>query len=180
MNADVCHWMLRLKVLVGDLTTQKVDAIVNAANNSLLGGGGVDGAIHRAAGPALLEECRALNGCPTGGAKMTRGHRLPAKHVIHTVGPVWQGGGAGEDDLLAQCYRSCFALVEEHGLRSVAFPAISCGVYAFPVERAARIAVAEVRRFLEGNTEVERVLVVCFNEEVYDAYRSALQELVPD
>ena len=179
-NADVCGWMLRLKVLQGDVTKQKVDAVVNAANRSLLGGGGVDGAIHRAAGPGLLEECRALGGCPTGGAKMTRGHRLPAKHVIHTVGPVWQGGGAGEDDLLAQCYRSCFALVEEHGLRSVAFPAISCGVYAFPVERAARIAVAEVRRFLEGNTEVERVLVVCFTEEVYDAYRGALQELVPE
>jgi O-acetyl-ADP-ribose deacetylase len=140
----------------------------------------VDGALHRAAGPGLLEECRALNGCPTGGAKMTRGHRLPAKHVIHTVGPVWEGGGAGEDDLLAQCYRSCFALVEEHGLRSVAFPAISCGVYAFPVERAARIAVAEIKRFLEANAAVERVLVVCFTEEVHDAYRSALQELVPD
>ena len=179
-NADACGWMLRLKVLQGDITKQKVDAVVNAANSSLLGGGGVDGAIHRAAGPGLLEECRALNGCPTGGAKMTRGHRLPAKHVIHTVGPVWQGGGAGEDELLAQCYRSCFALVAEHGLRSVAFPAISCGVYAFPIERAARIAVAEIKRFLEGNTAVERVLVVCFGEEVYDAYRSALQELVPD
>jgi O-acetyl-ADP-ribose deacetylase len=179
-NADACGWMLRLKVLRGDITKQKVDAVVNAANTSLLGGGGVDGAIHRAAGPGLLEECRALNGCPTGGAKMTRGHRLPAKHVLHTVGPVWEGAGAGEDELLAQCYRSCFALVEEHGLRSVAFPAISCGVYAFPVERAARIAVAEIKSFLEANAAVERVLVVCFSEEVYDAYRSALQELVPD
>ncbi len=179
-NADACGWMLRLKVLQGDITKQKVDAVVNAANGSLLGGGGVDGAIHRAAGPGLLEECRALNGCPTGGAKLTAGHRLPAKHVIHTVGPVWEGGGAGEDELLARCYRSCFALVEEHGLRSVAFPAISCGAYCFPPERAAHIAVAEIRRFLEGNTAVERVLVVCFTEEVYDAYRSALQELVPE
>ena len=179
-NADVCGWMLRLKVLHGDITKQKVDAVVNAANTSLLGGGGVDGAIHRAAGPGLLEECRALHGCPTGAARITRGHRLPAKHVLHTVGPVWDGGRAGEDESLAQCYRSCFALVEEHGLRSVAFPAISCGVYGFPVDRAARIAVAEIRRFLEGNAEVERVLVVCFSDEVYDAYRSALQELVPD
>jgi O-acetyl-ADP-ribose deacetylase (regulator of RNase III) len=178
--ADACGWMLRLKVLQGDITKQKVDAVVNAANPSLLGGGGVDGAIHRAAGPGLLEECRALNGCPTGGAKRTGGHRLPAKHVLHTVGPVWEGGGAGEDELLARCYRSCFALVEEHGLRSVAFPAISCGAYGFPVERAAAVAVAEIKRFLEGNTAVERVLVVCFSEEVYDAYRSALQELVPD
>ena len=179
-NADACGWMLRLKVLQGDITRQKVDAVVNAANSSLLGGGGVDGAIHRAAGPALLEECRSLGGCPTGGAKITRGHRLPAKHVIHTVGPVWEGGGAGEDELLARCYRNCFALVEGHGLRSVAFPAISCGVYAFPAERAARIAVAEIKGFLERNAAVERVLVVCFTADVYDAYRGALQELVPD
>jgi O-acetyl-ADP-ribose deacetylase (regulator of RNase III) len=179
-NADVCGWMLRLKVLQGDITKQKVDAVVNAANSSLLGGGGVDGAIHRAAGPALLEECRALGGCPTGEAKMTRGHRLPAKHVLHTVGPVWEGGKAGEDELLARCYRSCFALVEEHGLRSVAFPAISCGAYGCPIERAARIAVAEIKNFLERNAEVERVLVVCFGADVYDAYRDVLQELVPD
>ena len=179
-NADACHWMLKLKVMEGDITRQKVDAIVNAANSSLLGGGGVDGAIHRAAGPELLAECRTLGGCPTGEARITRGYRLPAKHVIHTVGPVWQGGGAGEDELLARCYRSCFALMEEHGLRSIAFPAISCGAYGFPIDRAARIAVGEVRSFLEREPDVDRVLVVCFGRDVYDAYRTVLQELVPE
>ena len=171
--------MLRFKVLQSDITRQGVDAIVNAANNSLLGGGGVDGAIHRAAGPGLLEECRTLKGCATGAAKITRGYRLPARHVIHTVGPVWVDGHLGEDELLNQCYLNCFSLVQEHGLRSVAFPAISCGAYGFPVERAADIAVRAIKAFLERNTEVERVLVVCYTPEVYDAYRSALQDLVP-
>ena len=179
-TADECHWMLRLKVLKGDITKEKVDAIVNAANSTLLGGGGVDGAIHRAAGPGLLEECRALGGCAPGDAKMTRGHRLPAKFVLHTVGPVWEGGSAEEDELLARCYRSCFALVEENGLRSVAFPAISCGVYGYPLERAARVALGEIRAFLENNAEVERVHVVCYTGEVYDAYCAVLQEMVPE
>ncbi len=139
----------RIAVIAGDITQQRVDAIVNAANTALLGGGGVDGAIHRAAGPELLAECRTLGGCATGQAKITRGYKLPAKWVIHTVGPVWQNGSQGEDELLASCYRSCFALVEKHGIRTVAFPAISTGVYAFPKERAARIAVRETKDFLE-------------------------------
>ncbi len=179
-NADACAWMARFKALLGDITKEKVDAIVNAANNSLLGGGGVDGAIHRAAGPNLLAECRALGGCPTGGAKITHGHNLPAKYVIHTVGPVWNGGTLGEDELLARCYLECFALVEEYQLRSVSFPAISCGAYGYPLDRAARIAIGEVRAFLERNEEVERVHVVCYTEEVYDAYWTVLQELVPE
>jgi O-acetyl-ADP-ribose deacetylase (regulator of RNase III) len=178
-NADACHWMLRLKVLQGDITRQQVDAIVNAANSSLLGGGGVDGAIHRAAGPGLLEECRGLGGCPTGEARLTGGHRLPARFVLHAVGPVWSGGDGGEDGLLAGCYRSCFALAEEHGLRSLAFPAISCGVYGYPIDRAAALALREIRAFLESHPDFERVLVVCFTSEVYEAYRSALQDLVP-
>jgi O-acetyl-ADP-ribose deacetylase (regulator of RNase III) len=158
----------------GDITKYPVDAIVNAANSSLLGGGGVDGAIHRAAGPELLRECRTLNGCPSGAAKITRGYRLPAKHVIHTVGPVWNDGRHNEEQLLAQCYRSCFQLMEEHGLRSVAFPAISCGAYGFPIDRAAAIALAEIRDFLERNKEVERVLVVCYTREVLEAYQALL------
>jgi O-acetyl-ADP-ribose deacetylase (regulator of RNase III) len=178
-NADTCHWMLRFKVLVGDITTEKVAAIVNAANNSLLGGGGVDGAIHRAAGPMLLEECRALGGCPTGGAKITNGHNLPARYVIHTVGPVWQSGTAGEEELLARCYRECFALVEEYQVRSVSFPAISCGVFGYPLDRAATIAVREIRNFLERDQEVERIHVVCYTRDVYEAYWTVLQDLVP-
>jgi O-acetyl-ADP-ribose deacetylase (regulator of RNase III) len=180
MKTDACDWMLRFKVLEGDLTKQKVDAIVNAANESLLGGGGVDGAIHRAAGPELLAECRTLGGCPTGQAKMTRGYRLPAKHVIHTPGPVWHGGGNGEDELLARCYRTSLALVSDHGLNSVAFPAISCGIYGFPIDRAAAIAVREIRSFLTRNSEVERVIVVCFGGGVYEAYCEVLQGLVPE
>ncbi len=165
----------RFAVLEGDITRQQVDAIVNAANTSLLGGGGVDGAIHRAAGPELLAECRTLHGCDTGAAKITRGYRLPAPHVLHTVGPVWDGGQRGEEDLLAQCYRSCFRLMTEHGLRSIAFPAISCGAYGFPLDRAAAIAVDEIQRFLEDNKEVERVVVVCYNREVYEAYQALWQ-----
>jgi O-acetyl-ADP-ribose deacetylase (regulator of RNase III) len=179
MHTHACDWMLRLKVLQGDLTKQKVDAIVNAANHTLLGGGGVDGAIHRAAGPELLQECRTLGGCATGAAKITKGYKLPARHVLHTVGPVWQGGGAGEEELLASCYRSCFTLVEEHGLRSIAFPAISCGAYGFPIDRAACIAVGEMKAFLERNAELERLLVVSFTNDVYEAYCAVLQEMVP-
>ena len=165
----------RFAVREGDITKEKVDAIVNGANSSLLGGGGVDGAIHRAAGPELLQECRTLGGCATGSAKITRGYRLPAKHVLHAVGPVWHDGRHNEEELLAQCYRSCFRLMEEHDLRSIAFPAISCGVYRFPLDRAAAIALTEIKCFLESNKKVERVLVVCYTRDVYDAYQALLQ-----
>jgi O-acetyl-ADP-ribose deacetylase (regulator of RNase III) len=150
-----------------------VDAIVNAANSSLLGGGGVDDAIHRAAGPGLLEECRTLGGCETGAAKITRGYNLPARWVIHTVGPVWRGGSHSEDELLARCYQSCFALAEQHSIRTIAFPAISAGAYGFPMDRAARIAVAEAKRFLETNSSFEKVTLVCFGEREYRPYLSA-------
>jgi O-acetyl-ADP-ribose deacetylase (regulator of RNase III) len=168
----------RVAVVEGDITKQNVDAIVNAANTTLLGGGGVDGAIHRAAGPELLEECRKLGGCPTGQAKITRGYRLPAKWVIHTVGPVWRDGRHGEDDLLANCYRSCFALAEQHNLRSLAFPSISTGAYGFPMERAARIAVRETRTFLEKNNLVERVLLVCFGKSAFELHARAVNEML--
>lgn len=166
----------RIEVVEGDITTLQVDAIVNAANTSLLGGGGVDGAIHRAAGPGLLEECRRIGGCPTGEARITGGHRLPARHVIHTVGPVWRGGAAGEDELLASCYRSSLELAVRNGSRSVAFPAISTGAYGFPVDRAARIAVREVRAFLERSHLPGRVLLVCFGAETRESYLTALSE----
>jgi O-acetyl-ADP-ribose deacetylase (regulator of RNase III) len=163
----------RLIIQEGDITALQVDAIVNAANTSLLGGGGVDGAIHRRAGPQLLEECRTLGGCPTSEARITRGYNLPARHVLHAVGPVWGGGQRNEDALLAGCYRSCFALARQHGLKTLAFPAISTGAYGFPADRAARIALAEITRALEENPDIERVIVVCFEKRIYDAYQAA-------
>ena len=164
----------RIEVVEGDITKLDVDAIVNAANSSLLGGGGVDGAIHRAAGPELVFECRLIGGCPTGQARITKGYRLPAKYVIHTVGPVWDGGGYGEDALLASCYRKSLTLAVLNGVRTIAFPAISTGIYAFPVERAARIAVREVRAFLDEDDTIERVLLVCFGASAAETFRAAL------
>ena len=169
----------RIEVVEGDITKQTVDAIVNAANSSLLGGGGVDGAIHREAGPELLEECRTLGGCATGQAKITKGYRLFAKWVIHTVGPVWRDGLHGEDDLLASCYRSCFALVEQHGIRTIAFPSISTGAYGFPMERAARIAVRETKAFLERKTAAEKVRLVCFGASAFQIHSKALNKAIP-
>jgi O-acetyl-ADP-ribose deacetylase (regulator of RNase III) len=168
----------KLELVEGDITKQETQAIVNAANSSLLGGGGVDGAIHRAAGPELLEECRQLGGCATGQAKITHGYRLSAKWVIHTVGPVWRGGGHGEDDLLANCYRNCFALVEQHAIKTIAFPSISTGAYGFPMERAARIAAAETKRFLERNKPVEKVVLVCFGKSAFEIHSQVVKDLL--
>jgi O-acetyl-ADP-ribose deacetylase (regulator of RNase III) len=165
----------RIETVQGDITAQKVDAIVNAANNSLLGGGGVDGAIHRAAGPLLLKECRKLQGCETGSAKLTGGYNLPAKWVIHTVGPVWRGGSSNEDHLLASCYRSCLELARDKQIQSIAFPSISTGAYRFPLERAAEIASAEIKRHLDQNRFPKKVIFVCFDSLTYQAYHSALQ-----
>lgn len=167
----------KINVTQGDITHQTVDAIVNAANNALLGGDGVDGAIHRAAGPRLLAECRNLGGCPTGEARITGGHRLPAKWVVHTVGPVWSGGSRGEEELLASCYRSSLTLAAEHGVKTIAFPAISTGAYRFPLERATGIAVVETRAFLEDDGSIDRVVFVCFDSRASEAYKSAVEEL---
>ena len=167
----------RIQLVEGDITRRDVDAIVNAANSSLLGGGGVDGAIHRAAGPRLVAECATLLGCRTGEAKITKGYSLPAKRVIHTVGPVWQGGQANEDLLLAACYRNSLRLAVRHGIRTIAFPSISTGAYGFPMERAARIAVDEVRRFLAANPNaLDRVELVSFGKDAYERYRKILGE----
>ncbi|MGH7014105.1 MAG: O-acetyl-ADP-ribose deacetylase [Stellaceae bacterium] len=163
-----------IEAIQGDIAALDLDAIVNAANESLLGGGGVDGAIHRAAGPGLLEECRKLGGCPTSEARITGGHRLKARHVIHTVGPAWRGGTHGEDVLLAGCYRASFALAARHGIRSIAFPAISTGVYRFPREHACRIAVAETRRFATQSGALTRVVFCCFDGETLALYRQVL------
>jgi O-acetyl-ADP-ribose deacetylase (regulator of RNase III) len=168
----------RIDVIQGDITLQKVDAIVNAANKSLLGGGGVDGAIHRAAGPRLLEECRMLNGCETGSAKITGGYDLTAKSVIHTVGPIWDGGNHDEDRLLAECYRNCLKLAKKNQIRSLAFPSISTGAYGFPIKRASKIAAGEIARYLEHSPLPEKVILVCFDTTTYQEYLSAVQSLL--
>lgn len=168
----------QILIVQGDITEQVVDAIVNAANHTLLGGGGVDGAIHRAAGPELLAECRSLYGCATGRAKVTKGYKLPAKWVIHTVGPVWHGGEQGEADLLASCYRHCLAIASEKQLQSIAFPAISTGVYQYPMLDAAKIALTEVKKFLEQLSSVEKIVFVCFNQTTYEAYKQAVTKIV--
>ena len=168
--------MERIKITQGDITQYQVDAIVNAANTSLLGGGGVDGAIHRAAGPELLEECRTLGGCQTGEAKATKAYRLPCQYVIHTPGPIWRGGTANEDRLLASCYRNCLAQASSLGCKTVAFPSISTGVYHFPVARAARIAIATMQAYLQTHDDIMCVTMVCFDSATLTAYQQALEE----
>ena len=169
--------MIRIEVTIADITTLAVDAIVNAANESLRGGGGVDGAIHRAAGPELLKECIKIGGCPTGEARLTKGYKLPAKHIIHSVGPVWQGGNHDEDDLLAGCYRHSLSLALRTHIRSIAFPAISTGAFGFPLERAATIAANETVRFLEIYPEFDRVIFCCFDEPAREAYERAVERV---
>jgi O-acetyl-ADP-ribose deacetylase len=167
----------KIEVLKTDITALAVDAIVNAANTTLLGGGGVDGAIHRAAGPELFDECYEIGGCPTGEARLTKGYRLPAKFVIHTVGPVWSSGERGEPELLKSCYQSVFKIARENGLRTLAFPAISCGVYRFPVDRAVKIAVGETVAELIGSDAIEKVTFACFGDEIFQAYQRAVDAL---
>jgi O-acetyl-ADP-ribose deacetylase (regulator of RNase III) len=164
----------RIEILRGDITTLEVDAIVNAANTTLLGGGGVDGAIHRAAGPELLAECRTLDGCEPGQAKISRGYRLPARFVIHTVGPIWRGGKHNEADTLANCYRNSLQLAVEHEIKTIAFPAISCGAYGYPIDQAARIAFKTTRDFLDRNDEIQKVIFVVWGDDVYQAFASTL------
>jgi O-acetyl-ADP-ribose deacetylase (regulator of RNase III) len=166
----------RIKIILGDITEQDTDAIVNAANNSLLGGGGVDGAIHRAAGKELLAECRTLIGCETGQAKITRGYKLPASFVIHTVGPVWHGGNHDEKELLASCYKNCLKLAVENKLKTIAFPSISTGAYRFPPELTAEIALTEIMKFLWNNSTIEKVVIVCFSQESYKICKSKFKE----
>jgi O-acetyl-ADP-ribose deacetylase (regulator of RNase III) len=168
---------VNIELVECDITKLMVDAIVNAANRSLLGGGGVDGAIHRAAGPELLAECRGLHGCETGQAKITKGYRLPANFVIHTVGPIWRGGGAGEERLLREAYHNSLRLAAENGLKTIAFPNISTGVYAFPKDRAAAIAIKTSAEFLKRHPEIEKVVFVCFDRENFDIYEKALAEM---
>ncbi|WP_434345857.1 O-acetyl-ADP-ribose deacetylase [Myxococcus virescens] len=169
----------RLVLMRGDITQVQADAIVNAANSTLLGGGGVDGAIHRAAGRGLLAECRTLGRCPPGEARITGGHALPAKHVIHAVGPVWQGGSSGEETVLARCYRRAFSLMEQHGLGTIAFPSISTGAYGYPIERAARIALREILAALQRMPTLQRVTVVLFSDRDLEVYQRARQALEP-
>lgn len=169
--------MNRIEIVEADITQLQVDAIVNAANASLLGGGGVDGAIHRAAGPQLLEECRTLGGCETGQAKLTRGYALPAHYVIHTVGPVWHGGRNGEAELLTSCYRCCLQLAQQHAITSIAFPAISCGVYGYPLTQAADIAIRTIRTELAPDHSVQTVYLVCFGQAVLAAYRACFERI---
>ncbi|MFN4259422.1 MAG: O-acetyl-ADP-ribose deacetylase [Gemmataceae bacterium] len=177
MTQDTSNWLERLEIVHGDITQLAVDAIVNAANSSLRGGAGVDGAIHRAAGPELLQECATLGGCPVGEARITRGYRLPARHVIHTVGPIWRGGAHQEDELLADCYRNSLALARQHGLRTVAFPLISTGAYGFPVARAIPIALREIRAALEESDHFHKIIVVCFLADDYHLYQNTVAKL---
>lgn len=167
----------RISIITGDITKQETEAIVNAANTSLLGGGGVDGAIHRAAGRELLDECRKLNGCPTGEARITKGYKLKAKHVIHTVGPVWNGGKYNEEEKLAGCYRNSLSLAVKHGIKSVSFPSISTGIYRFPVDRASRIALREIDNFLRKDKTLQSVVIVCFDKKTFDTYNLSATNL---
>lgn len=166
----------RILIITGDITKQETEAIVNAANTSLLGGGGVDGAIHRAAGKQLLEECKTIGGCPTGEARLTKGYNLKAKYVIHTVGPVWNGGKYGEREKLSSCYKNSLALATKHNIKSISFPSVSTGVYRFPVEEACRIALKEIKSFLKNNNNIEKIIIVCFDKNTYEEYVKANNE----